>query len=161
MSLSSATQKLLNLFSETQVALQNRSQPYATANIGLGDALQNLNSETVDECTYSFTVSGGAVGSIPLALTLPAGAIIKQVTTDETTTLASGGSATIAIGNGTDTIVTAAALSSWHGTQNHLAAPVKTTVAHALTMTVAVSALTAGKLRICVAYIKPTSTKVF
>lgn len=116
--------------------------------------------------TYDFAVDGGAIGLITPANspTLPINAIILGGTLDITTTLTSGGSATIAVGLGAGAQVAALkaalAVASWTAAQLAIipvftaATYLKVAAATALTLTVATAALTAGKFDLNVIYIQ-------
>jgi len=157
MSLSAKAKELLNLFSKSQPALQDKDKPAETATILLGDTLSDLSSSETVEATYDFAVLGGAVSALTLDLSLPKGAIVTQLWTDALTALTSGGSATVALSAGADSLLAATAFNdaALTGTDQHLSAPLKLTAGGQLTLTVAAAALTAGKLRVCLAYLKP------
>jgi hypothetical protein len=117
--------------------------------------------------TYDFTVSGGAIATItPInSPTIPAGAIILGGVLDITTTLTSGGSATIALGLGSGAQVAAlkaaTAVASYSAGMGLAIVPVftaatyvKVTAATRLTLTVAVAALTAGKFDLNIVYVQ-------
>jgi len=116
---------------------------------------------------YDFAVQGGAVGDIALDLDIPTGVIIYAGAARVLTTLASGGSATLALkvnSNGDllaatafATINSAGTLRLLSGTVDATAASatqplvvptVTTTAARTLTLQIGTAALTAGKLRI-------------
>lgn len=116
--------------------------------------------------TYDFTVNGGAVSTITPtnSPTLPLGAIIFGGTLDITTSLTSGGSATIAVGIGSGAQVAsikgATAVASW-GAGQLAVIPVftaatyhKVTAAGALTLTIATATLTAGKFDVNLMYLR-------
>lgn len=114
---------------------------------------------------YDFAKSGGAVGAINLldeegnVASLPDNAIITHTTIDVITDPTSGGSATISVGSSAaDDILTATAIASvtgiLDGIQDGTATNmIKTTAETDLTITVAVAALTAGKLIVFVDYV--------
>jgi hypothetical protein len=116
--------------------------------------------------TYDFAVDGGAVGLITPANspTLPINAIILGGTIDITTTLTSGGSATIAVGLGSGAQVAALkaalAVASWTAGQLAIipvftaATYLKVAAATPLTLTVATAALTAGKFDVNLLYVQ-------
>lgn len=157
MSLSAKAKELLNLFSKSQPALQDKDKPAGAATIFLGDTLEALSSQEVAEATYDYSALGGAVGAHALALSLPKGAIVTQFWTDALTSMTSGGLATVALSAGSDSLLAATAFddAALTGADQHLAAPLKLTTGGTLTLTVATAALTAGKLRVCLAYLKP------
>jgi hypothetical protein len=103
---------------------------------------------------YDFAVHGGAVGAIDLGISVPAGTIILDGIYDVVDALASGGAATIALKvEGTGDVLAAAAIGT-AGTEGlHDVVPdgtaakaIKATEDRKVTLTVAVAALTAGKL---------------
>jgi hypothetical protein len=157
MSLSAKAKQLLNLFSQSQPALQDKDKPAGAATIFLGDTLENLSSQEVVEATYDFAKLGGAISAKQLGLLLPKDAIVTQIWTDALTALTSGGSATVALSAGSDALLAATAFNdaALSGTDQQLSAPVKLANGGQLTLTIAAAALTAGKLRVCVAYLKP------
>lgn len=116
--------------------------------------------------TYDFAVDGGAVSVITPANspTIPINAIILGGTIDITTTLTSGGAATIALGLGSGAQVAAlkaaTAVASYAAGQLALipvftaATYVKAAAAAALTLSIATAALTAGKFDVNLAYIQ-------
>lgn len=107
--------------------------------------------------TYDFALHGGAIGDILLDLTLPKGAVIMNGIVDVVTPLASGGSATVAIAMGSQSIKGATAIASYTG-RTALTVDgtgpnsVKLTADRQLKLTIATAALTAGKLNIFVTY---------
>jgi len=126
----------------------------------LGEALQEQMGLLVGK--YSFAVQGGAVGSINLLkdlgsansyLTLPSGAIIKQVWIDIITAMASsGGTGTIALtANSSGDLKAAVDADTLSGIVAGIpvgtaAAMVKLTAERTIKLEVATEALTAGKI---------------
>lgn len=114
----------------------------------------------IAKATFDFAEFGGAVGSIPLELELPSGAIIHRGFVDVDAAITSGGSATIAlnmIGSGTQAILSATAIASVTGvvalTANTTPVKISSTTGKAkLNVTVAVAALTAGKFDVYLQY---------
>lgn len=116
--------------------------------------------------TYDFAVDGGAVSVITPtnSPTIPLNAIILGGTIDITTTLTSGGAATIALGLGSGAQVAAlkgaTAVASWTAGQLALvpvftaATYVKAAAATRLTVSIAAFALTAGKFDVNLAYVQ-------
>lgn len=117
--------------------------------------------------TYEFAVDGGAVGLITPtnSPTLPIGAIILGGVIDITTTLTSGGAATIALGTSAGSsaasLKAATAVATWAAGVTVPVVPVftaatyvKLTAAGRLTLTVASFALTAGKFNVNVIYLQ-------
>lgn len=108
---------------------------------------------------YDFSVDGGAVGAVDLDVTIPAGAIVTRVWTDELTNVTSGGAAEVAIEVGAQVIVAAAVASGLSGAQAQTVAsgPVKITTAANLELVISVAALTAGKVRVFCEFIQSES----
>jgi len=116
--------------------------------------------------TYDFAVDGGAVSVITPSNspTIPLGAIILGGTIDITTTLTSGGAATIALGLGSGAQVAAlkaaTAVATWAAGQLTLipiftaATYVKAAAATPLTLSIAAFALTAGKFDVNLVYVQ-------
>lgn len=113
---------------------------------------------------YEFAVDGGAVGDIALrGERIPAGAVIVDALLDVNTVPTSGGSATVAVKvESAADVQTAAAISGapWstatpkRATFDADTAVVKTTASRAITATVAVAALTAGKFSVLVEFVE-------
>lgn len=114
---------------------------------------------------YDFAVDGGAIGLITPArtITLPDKAIILGGVIDHATAFTSLGSATISVGTSAGSsaasLKAATAVASFTGLLAIVpvftaATMVKMTAAGAITLTVAVAALTAGKAGINVAYMQ-------
>jgi hypothetical protein len=132
-----------------------------------GQILGGRSSLEVAEATYSFAVSGGAVGTItlPMAATIPSGAIILGGLVEVTTVPTSGGAATIAVTvESAGDIVAAAAITGapWSTTGRKSVIPaftgattVKTTAERSITITVATAALTAGVFNVYLVYFLP------
>lgn len=116
--------------------------------------------------TYDFATDGGAISTITPtnSPTIPAGAIILGGTIDITTTLTSGGAATIAVGLGSGAQVAALkaalAVASWTAGQLAVipvftaATYVKAAAATRLTMTIAAATLTAGRFDVNLVYVQ-------
>lgn len=116
--------------------------------------------------TYDFAVDGGAVSVITPtnSPTIPLNAIILGGTIDITTTLTSGGAATIALGLGSGAQVAslkaATAVATWAAGQLALvpiftaATYVKSAAATRLTLSIATAALTAGKFDVNLVYVQ-------
>ena len=116
------------------------------------------------KATFDFAALGGAIAAHGLAISIPAGGIVKRVFYVVRTTFVSAtDAATIALSiEAADDLVAAAAISV--GTAFDAAAPVATiadnaeanfivaTVERELTLTVAVEVLTAGKMDVYVEY---------
>jgi hypothetical protein len=120
------------------------------------------NRKYVMQCEYDFAKDGGAIGDITLrGDRLPAGAIVTGGVVHVQTAVTSAGSATVALELvGTADVLAATAKASL--TLNALISPVpdgptagdwiRTTAATQLVATVAVAALTAGKIVVCLEY---------
>jgi hypothetical protein len=123
----------------------------------------------VAHAIYNFAVDGGAESTITPAVTatIPANAIIKQVLVNSTTALASGGSATFAVGTSAGSSSTAllgatakASLSAdaiLPGTPVSAATAVKLSAAGQITVTIGAATLTQGVVEIFVEYYLPTN----
>lgn len=117
----------------------------------------------IGKARYNFDVDGGAIGAITPAdnFTLPAGSVILGAVTDIQTTIASGGSATIALALGGVTIKAATAFddAAFVGTDAQLARTTmnKTSSTGSVTVTVAVADLTDGVMDIYVEYMLPVA----
>lgn len=130
---------------------------------------------------YDFAVHGGEVGSIPLRVTVPAGAVVVNSLLHVLTAPTSGGSATIAISlESAGDILAATAFDAapfdgtfglglaryrptvvqdeiepnpWALDESSAAAFVATTAERQLTLTIATAALTAGKINVFLNYV--------
>jgi len=114
--------------------------------------------------TYDFAVDGGAISAIDLGVTIPDNAIILDGMVDVITTLTSAtDAATIALhAESANDIVTAVAIltaTDWDAGLRPIkplgtsATAVKTTAARAITATIAVEAVTAGKFVVFLRYV--------
>lgn len=133
--------------------------PTPAANLG------GLGLIGVAKMTYDFATDGGVQGLITPANspTLPIKSIILGGTIDITTTLTSGGSATIALGTSAGSsaaaLKAATAVATWAAGQLAMvplftaATYLKLTAAGRLTLTVATADLTAGKFDVQVVYL--------
>lgn len=109
---------------------------------------------------YDFAKHGGAVGDIALAAQIPSGAIVTRGMVHVVTAVTSGGSATVALKLvGTADVLAATAKASLTAGAlldtvpvGTAATAIKTTANTGLTVTVAVAALTAGKIRVHLEY---------
>jgi hypothetical protein len=117
--------------------------------------------------TYVFGVDGGAISTITPtnSPTVPVGAIVLGGVIDITTTLTSGGAATIALGFGSGAQVAAlkaaTAVASWTAGTTLVIIPIftsatyfKLTAAARMTLTVAAAALTAGVMDVNIVYVQ-------
>ena len=118
---------------------------------------------------YDFAVDGGAVSTIAITsgTPIPAGSVVIGGYVDITTTLTSGGAATIACQvEAANDILTAVAVASWTaGRKNVLPSPtsgaltastaVKTTAARDISLVIAAAALTAGVANVVLYVIPP------
>ena len=123
-----------------------------------------LSRVRVATATYDFAVDGGAISAIDLGVTLPDNAIILDGMVDVITTLTSAtDAATIAIhAEAADDIVTAVAIltaTDWDAGLHAIkqlgtaATATKLTAARAITATIAVEAVTAGKFVVFLRYV--------
>lgn len=145
-------------------ALNNRDPSALSLGHQMGHEMI-LRRKHVMRALYDFSVSGGAVGAISLldetgkAAIIPNKAIITNVYIDVLTQPTSGGSATIALGcNTASDIKAATAIASYTGIVaanpvGTAASAIKMTADRTVTATVAVAALTAGKMYVMVEYI--------
>jgi hypothetical protein len=113
---------------------------------------------------YDFAVDGGAIGTITLRgsghAPIPNGSIILSGVVEVLTTLTSGGSETTAftVESAGDILAATAVASMGAGLKSVVPAgtgvtAIKTTAERAVTMTIAVATLTAGKLRVRLLYV--------
>ena len=113
----------------------------------------------IGKAQYDFGIDGGAISAIDLAsnFSLPIGAMVIGAWTDVKTAMTSEGSATVALAIGGVTIKAATDMDdgAYTAIDAHLArtSAALTTAAGALSFTVAIAALTAGKVDIYVEYI--------
>jgi hypothetical protein len=117
-------------------------------------------NKKVAKFTYDFSVDGGAVSVITPAISesLPAGAIVTNLWTNERTAFTSGGSATIELKCGSVALSDAVAFDSAFAAEKTLAldnslTAIEVTVNGTLTLTVAGAALTAGICDFFVEYV--------
>lgn len=132
-------------------------------------SLTNQNALHCVAAQYDYAVHGGAVGDIPLRVSLPKGAIVVNAFAEVLTAPTSTNStATIAIKlESANDIFTAAAVSGapWSTTGMKQAIPdlatvgdyKKATADREITMSIAVEALTAGKFNVFVLYVHNTA----
>lgn len=132
---------------------------------GVVSATAGLGAIGNAKMTYDFAVNGGAVSTIlpTNSPTIPIGAIILGGTIDITTTLTSGGAATIALetsaGMAAGGLKAATAVASWAAGQLALtpvftaATYVKLTAAGRPQLTIATAALTAGRFDVNLVYV--------
>lgn len=103
---------------------------------------------------YDFETDGGAVGNIGMGLKVPADVVILYATINVRTAPTSGGAATVALTlQTTADVLVATAIASVTGLINGrpdwaVANAIKTTAERELSLTVAVAALTAGKIEV-------------
>jgi hypothetical protein len=106
---------------------------------------------------YAFAVDAGAVGTIDLKVEIPLNAVITHAVTDTPTNLTSGGSATVQILVGAQSIVAAAAFDTAYDSPNEHALvntePIKVTTTANIKIAIATAALTAGVLNIWLEYL--------
>ena len=129
------------------------STPPASVEAALNQLASSGVAKTLT-ATYDFSVNGGAVGSIPLAITIPNKAIITECTIDVLTQVAGSGNLTFTLP--TDGIVHAGSIDSADavGPQYaNLASPKKLTADRVLQATIASAVLTAGKVQVFVRYV--------
>lgn len=118
------------------------------------------NGMAVASVVYDFSVNGGAVGVIPLSVSLPSKAVIVEVIRDELTSCTSTGSTgTIILGVPTEGALEQTALTADGGavslaSSGGTAVPKKLAAARTLQVTIATNPITAGKIRYFVRYMK-------
>lgn len=128
-------------------------------------SIVNLDALKCVAARYDFAVHGGAVGTIPLRVSLPVGAIVINAFMRVRTALDSGGSATMSLGiQGAADLVAATAYGSapWSSTGIKLMIPdfatvgdqfIVATTPKELTATIATAALTAGVVDFFIFYV--------
>lgn len=142
-----------------------KASPVWVAINGGVSGLAGLGNVAVAKMTYDFAVDGGAQGAIipTNSPTLPSKAIILGGALDITTTLTSGGSATISLGTSAGSSATslkaATAVASWSAGFLAIvpvftaATYVKLTAAGRPNLTIATADLTAGKFDLNLVYV--------
>jgi len=158
------------IFADTQAGVKaaefdlNRAAPGAMQKHQLG-SLVTQQKKMVLKGVYNFAVDGGAIGTKTLkgadgkALKLPKGAIVSDCLLDFRTATTSGGSATISFGTGQATNDLKSALAVASGTGLVACIPVgtaatsiKMTADRTPSISIAVAALTAGKVSVLIEY---------
>ena len=123
------------------------------------EAVLNQSGVRCESVLYDFSQDGGAVGDIEFGRLIPAGAIIKRITSDEQIAFTSGGAATVVINAGSTSLTAALAFDTdFTGVDAQAlvsAEGMKVSVDSELKITIAVAALTAGKVRFFVEYLLP------
>ena len=122
------------------------------------DGIQN---QMIARVSYNFATHGGAVGDIPLNVSLPKGAIITKGYINVTEAVAGDSTSTIAVSVEADDDILAAGVIGTNGTSGwHAGVPdgtvakfVTTTEIRAVTLTVGTKPLTAGKFTVYLEYI--------
>lgn len=107
--------------------------------------------------TWDFSVNGGAISTIPLATSLPAKAIITEVTTDvlTATTGTSGGTITLQTADSVSISGASTTPASTGPTLlNGSPLPIKTATSGAMQVVIATHALTAGKITWFIRYVQ-------
>ena len=158
MALTARQRLLLNKVGKSQVAFTDPDMPAASSAIPLGDIIENVSDAVVNAGSYSFGVSGGAVGVFATGISIPANAIITRLWTRAITAFDSAGLATVAIKVGSQTLKAATAFddAAYVGVDAQtLSAPVLVSADSDVTLTVADAALTDGEYRVIVEWIKP------
>lgn len=115
-------------------------------------------AKQLSACTYDFSKDGGAVGTYLFGQSLPAGAIVTNVWTDEETAVT--GATSITLKAGSTALTGALDLTASSGVQSAAlagsAAGIKVTSASELQIAIATNAATAGKVTFYVEWmIKP------
>ena len=143
---------------------------WPVAPTGVDDALDKAAARLADVSTnarealvvveYDFDEDGGAVSDIDLGVTVPAGAIITEVISDVLVAPDSGTSdGTLRLNVPTDGNLSAAitADDGASGVSAESEPPVKLAADRELRVTIATAALTAGRVRYHVRYLRPVS----
>ena len=121
------------------------------------EAVLNEGGIRLESVKYDFTEDGGAQGDFSFRRKLPAGAIVTRVFSDELTTIASGGAATVQLKAGSTNLTDALTAVGGNPQEQHnlasSAEAIKISTEAELTMTIATADLTAGELRWYVEYI--------
>lgn len=118
-----------------------------------------LEAHSVAYGAYDFAKQGGATGTYDSGITLPKGAVIREVFFDVITAGTTSASGTMSFGANTTTDLKAAlAAASWTGIVAGIpvftaATMVKTTAVRNLVWTIATGAFTAGKVNVYVDYV--------
>jgi hypothetical protein len=104
--------------------------------------------------TYDFSKAGGAISAITLPVAIPTGSVVSRVFIKNVTNATSSGSSTIAVALGGVAVKAATAFDNASFTAMNIlySAGAVTTTATAMTVTIAVAALTAGKYEFVVEY---------
>lgn len=126
----------------------------STAGTLVGTTSQNAEHHVV-RARYDFSTHGGATGDAQgLGVIIPSGAVVTRVIGNVITTLASGGSATIAINIGSQEVNAATAFdhADYVGTDIHYDSAFVTSTDDIVNIDIAGAALTAGVYDIYVEY---------
>lgn len=147
---------------DVEVLLNSNAVPPTMVALGSQVTQKKVN---VLKAVYDYSKVGGASGTRKLKdaaggdAVLPKGAVVRQVLVDTVSALTSGGSATVAIGvNSTTDLKGALAYGSYTGILAGVpvgtaATAVKVTATSAVTATIAVAPLTAGKINVFIEYL--------
>lgn len=131
---------------------------WAVAPAYVDDALDQIAAQTPKtvQVTWNFATNGGAIGTIPLGVTLPNNAIITSVVTDVTTATTGTATGTIQLNVPTDGNLGVATVSNNQTAevvQVIPTSPTKLTGARQLQATIATQTFTAGVITWSVTYI--------
>lgn len=115
-------------------------------------------AKQLSACTWSFAADGGAIGTYLFGQSLPAGAIVTNVWTDEETTVT--GATSITLKAGSTSLTGALDLTASSGTNSQAlagsATAIKLSSASELNIAIATAAATAGKVTFYVEWmVKP------
>lgn len=122
------------------------------------EAVLSAGGQRCESVLYDFSSDGGAVSDISFGRMLPADAVIIGIVLHEITNTTSGGSATLTIKAGSTSLSDAIAVAAVATGTTPLASSataIPLAAESELKLTIAVAALTAGKIRIFVRYLVP------
>ena len=122
--------------------------PLATGRTNKREAAVLQFAAQLSACTYDFSVDGGAIGTYLFGQSLPAGAIVTHVWTDELTAVT--GATSITLKAGSTSLTGAVNFTASTGVNSQAlassATAIKVTAASELQIAIATAAATAGKV---------------
>lgn len=125
------------------------------------EAVLDASGSRSESVLYDFDTDGGAVSTITFGRNIPAGAIIKAITTDEQTVLTSGGLATITVKAGSTDLTADTAFDTGFSGISTIAltnvAGIKISTESEIGIEIKVAALTAGKVQFYIEYLLPNN----
>jgi len=147
-----------NMAANAEIANEQLAGTSGVANPGAGGLSQ------VATVVYDFAVNGGAIGTIPLPVALPSGALAWGVTEEVITAPTSSGSTgTIQLSVPTDGPLTAAQTANGALTNSNTFStqvPLLMTAIRQLQVVIATAALTAGKIKYFIHYVQSTISAI-